>query len=61
MIPKVMNGYLRIPPGREIWNALSKAFYDEENELMVFNQKTFSTKKKKKKKGGKSITENNGN
>ncbi|KAH9675580.1 retrovirus-related pol polyprotein from transposon RE1 [Citrus sinensis] len=46
MSPEIMKRYLRIPTAYEIWDALSKAFYDESDELQVFtlNQKAFSTK-----------------
>ncbi|OMO93743.1 Reverse transcriptase, RNA-dependent DNA polymerase [Corchorus capsularis] len=54
MKPEIMKRYLRVPTAREIWGALSKAFYDEGDELRVFtlNQKAFSIKQ-----GGKSLTE----
>ena len=54
MNPEIMKRYLRVPTAREIWSALSKAFYDGGDELRVFtlNQKAFSTKQ-----GGKSLTE----
>ncbi|KAH9774809.1 retrovirus-related pol polyprotein from transposon RE1 [Citrus sinensis] len=43
---EIMKRYLRIPTAYEIWDALSKAFYDGSDELQVFtlNQKAFSTK-----------------
>ena len=46
MSPKIMKHYLRLPTTQEIWNALSKAFYDESNELQVFtlNQRAFIVK-----------------
>ncbi|KAH9718241.1 hypothetical protein KPL71_022141 [Citrus sinensis] len=46
MSPEIMKRYLRIPTTYEIWDALSKAFYDGSDELQVFtlNQKAFSTK-----------------
>ncbi|XP_052287864.1 uncharacterized protein LOC127899087 [Citrus sinensis] len=46
MSPEIMKRYLRIPTAYEIWDALSKAFYDGSDELQVFtlNQKAFSTK-----------------
>ena len=46
MNPEIMKRYLHIPTAREIWSALSKAFYDGGDELWVFtlNQKAFSTK-----------------
>ena len=51
---EIMKRYLRVPTAREIWSALSKAFYDGGDELRVFtlNQKAFFTKQ-----GGKSLTE----
>ena len=54
MNPEIMKQYLRVPTAREIWSALSKAFYDGGNELRVItpNQKAFSSKQ-----GGKSLTE----
>ncbi|KAH9689179.1 retrovirus-related pol polyprotein from transposon RE1 [Citrus sinensis] len=46
MSPEIMKRYLRIPTAYEIWDALSKAFYDGSDELQVFtlNHKAFSTK-----------------
>ncbi|KAH9783645.1 hypothetical protein KPL71_009401 [Citrus sinensis] len=46
MSPEIMKRYLRIPTAYEIWDALSKAFYDGSDELQVFtlNQKAFCTK-----------------
>ncbi|KAH9716002.1 hypothetical protein KPL71_021292 [Citrus sinensis] len=46
MSPEIMKRYLRIPTAYEIWDALSKAFYDGSDELQVFtlNQKAFSIK-----------------
>ncbi|KAI4348031.1 hypothetical protein L6164_008793 [Bauhinia variegata] len=54
MAPEIMKRYLRLPTAREIWNALSKAFYDGSNELQVFalNQKAFTAKQ-----NGKSLSE----
>ena len=34
--PEIMKRYIRLPTARDIWKALSKAFYDEANELQVF-------------------------
>ncbi|KAG8387202.1 hypothetical protein BUALT_Bualt03G0228700 [Buddleja alternifolia] len=50
MSPEIMKRYLRLPTAREIWNALSKAFYDGSDELQVFalNQKAFTTKQNEK-------------
>ncbi|KAI4323956.1 hypothetical protein L6164_023527 [Bauhinia variegata] len=54
MAPEIMKRYLRLPIAREIWNALSKAFYDGSDELQVFalNQKAFTAKQ-----NGKSLSE----
>ncbi|KAI4323948.1 hypothetical protein L6164_023519 [Bauhinia variegata] len=54
MAPKIMKRYLRLPTAREIWNALSKAFYDGSDVLQVFalNQKAFTAKQ-----NGKSLSE----
>ncbi|KAL5854149.1 hypothetical protein ACOSQ4_003951 [Xanthoceras sorbifolium] len=43
--------YLRLPTTQEIWNALSKAFYDGSDELRVFslNQKAFAARQTYKK------------
>ena len=44
--PEIMKRYIRLPPARDIWQALSKAFYDGADELQVFtlNQRAFSAK-----------------
>jgi hypothetical protein len=41
-----MKRYIRLRTAREIWNALSKAFYDgaDETQLFSLNQKAFSLK-----------------
>ncbi|KAK2984954.1 hypothetical protein RJ640_013380 [Escallonia rubra] len=46
MSPEIMKRYIRLPTARDIWKALSKAFYDGSNELQVFvlNQRAFSAK-----------------
>jgi hypothetical protein len=46
MSPDIMKRYIRLRTAREIWNALSKAFYDgsDESQLFSLNQKAFSTK-----------------
>ena len=46
MSPEIMKRYIRLPTARDIWKALSKAFYDGADELQVFslNQKAFSAK-----------------
>lgn len=46
MTPDIMKRYLRIPTPREIWSALSKAFYDGNNEMHIYSlhQKAFSAK-----------------
>ena len=46
MTPDIMKRYLRIPTAHEIWNALSKAFYDATDEMEVYSlhQKSFSAK-----------------
>ncbi|GFS34059.1 hypothetical protein Acr_00g0032010 [Actinidia rufa] len=46
MSPEIMKRYIRLPTARDIWKALSKAFYDGADELQVFslNQRAFSTK-----------------
>lgn len=53
MKPKIMKRYLRLPIAHEIWNALSKVFYDGSDELQVFslNQKAFTSKQ-----NGKSLS-----
>ncbi|KAL5864617.1 hypothetical protein ACOSQ3_002131 [Xanthoceras sorbifolium] len=54
MSPDIMKRYLRLPTAQEIWNALSKAFYDGSDELRVFslNQKVFATRQ-----SGKTLSE----
>ncbi|XLR66651.1 hypothetical protein S83_017323, partial [Arachis hypogaea] len=44
--PEIMKRYICLPTAREIWKALSKAFYDGADELQVFtlNQRAFSAK-----------------
>ena len=46
MSSKIMKRYIRLPTARDIWKVLSKAFYDEADELQVFtlNQRDFSAK-----------------
>uniref|UniRef100_A0A5B6Z3B9 Retrotransposon Copia-like N-terminal domain-containing protein n=2 Tax=Davidia involucrata TaxID=16924 RepID=A0A5B6Z3B9_DAVIN len=46
MAPEIMKRYIRLPTARDIWKALSKAFYDGADELQVFtlNQRAFSAK-----------------
>lgn len=46
MTPDIMKRYLRLPTAREIWSALSKAFYDGNDEMQVYSlhQKAFSAK-----------------
>ncbi|KAJ0083936.1 hypothetical protein Patl1_30419 [Pistacia atlantica] len=46
MSPEIMKRYLRLSTAREIWSALSKAFYDGSDELLVFflHQKAFIAK-----------------
>ncbi|KAJ1379949.1 hypothetical protein SESBI_46433 [Sesbania bispinosa] len=46
MKPETMKRYLRLPTALDIWNALSKAFYDGSDELQVFvlNQRAFTAK-----------------
>ena len=46
MSPEIMKRYIRLPTTRDIWKALSKAFYDGADELQVFtlNQRAFSAK-----------------
>ena len=53
MTPDIMKRYLRIPTAREIWNALSKAFYDGNDEMHVYSlhKKAFSAKQ-----GAKSLS-----
>ena len=36
MFPEIMKRYIRLPTERDIWKALSKAFYDGADELQVF-------------------------
>ena len=44
--PDIMKRYLHVPTTREIWGALSKAFYDGNDKMQMYSlhQKTFSTK-----------------
>ncbi|XP_059636905.1 uncharacterized protein LOC132279005 [Cornus florida] len=53
MTPEIMKRYLRLPTAHEIWSALSKTFYDGNNELQFFalNQKAFTAKQ-----NGKSLS-----
>nr|KYP39620.1 hypothetical protein KK1_039051 [Cajanus cajan] len=46
MSPEIMKRYLRLATTREIWKALSNAFYDGSDELQVYNlnQKAFTAK-----------------
>lgn len=46
MAPEIMRRYLRLHTAYEIWDALSKAFYDGNDELQVFNlnQRAFSAR-----------------
>jgi len=46
MSPNIMKRYIQLRTAREIWNALSKAFYDgaDETQLFSLNQKAFSLK-----------------
>ncbi|KAK3013785.1 hypothetical protein RJ639_010144 [Escallonia herrerae] len=46
MSPEIMKRYIRLPTARDIWKALSKAFYDGSDELQVFvlSQRAFSAK-----------------
>ena len=46
MSPEIMKRYICLPTARDICKALSKAFYDGEDELQVFtlNQRAFSAK-----------------
>lgn len=46
MSPKIMKQYILLPTTRDIWKALSKAFYDGVDELYVFvlNQRAFFSK-----------------
>ena len=50
MSPEIMKRYIRLPTTRDIWKALSKAFYDGADELQVFtlNQRAFSAKQNDK-------------
>ncbi|KAL5760887.1 hypothetical protein ACOSQ2_019725 [Xanthoceras sorbifolium] len=52
--PDIMKRYLWLPTAQEIWNALSKAFYDGSDELRVFslNQKAFAARQ-----SGKTLSE----
>ena len=47
---EIIKCYLRLPTAYEIWNALSKAFYNGDDELQVFflNQKAFTAKQRGK-------------
>ena len=42
----IMKRYIQLHTAHEIWNALSKAFYDgsDESQLFLLNQKAFSLK-----------------
>ncbi|CAJ2669981.1 unnamed protein product [Trifolium pratense] len=53
MTPDIMKRYIRLKSDRDIWKALSKAFYDGADELQVFtlNQRAFSAKQ-----NGKSLS-----
>ena len=46
MSPEIMKRYIRLPTARDIWKALSIAFYDGADELQVFtfNQRAFFAK-----------------
>ena len=46
MSPEIMKRYIRLPTARDIWKAMSKAFYDGADELPVFtlNQRAFFAK-----------------
>ena len=46
MSSEIMKRYIRLHIARDIWKALSEAFYDGADELQVFtlNQRAFSTK-----------------
>ena len=46
MSPEIMKFYICLPTARDIWKAMSKAFYDGADELQVFtlNQRAFSAK-----------------
>ena len=46
MSPEIIKRYILLPTARDIWKALSKAFYDGADELQVFtlNQRAFSAK-----------------
>ncbi|XP_026377082.1 uncharacterized protein LOC113271434 [Papaver somniferum] len=46
MLPEIMKRYIRLPTAREIWDALSKAFYNGDDEMQVFilNRRAFLAK-----------------
>ncbi|XP_026450554.1 uncharacterized protein LOC113350634 [Papaver somniferum] len=46
MSPEIMKRYIWLPTAREIWDALSKAFYNRDDEMQVFtlNRRAFSSK-----------------
>lgn len=46
MSPEIMKRYIWLPTAREIWDALSKAFYNRDDEMQVFtlNRRAFSAK-----------------
>ena len=50
MSPEIMKRYIRLPTARDIWKALSKAFYDGADELQVFvlNQRAFCAKQNRR-------------
>ena len=37
MSPEIMKHYLCVPTVREIWNALSKTFYDGNDEMQIYS------------------------
>ncbi|KAJ0113752.1 hypothetical protein Patl1_02117 [Pistacia atlantica] len=46
MSPSLMQRFIRLPTTRDIWEAVSKTFYDGTDETCIFelNQRSFSTK-----------------
>ncbi|XP_040368761.1 uncharacterized protein LOC121051022 [Rosa chinensis] len=46
MESSLMNRYIRLPPTKDIWEAVEKTFYDDSNETRIFelNKKCFEAK-----------------
>ena len=50
MSPSLMQRFIRLPISKDIWDAVSKTFYDGSDETYIFelNQISFSTKQNDK-------------